>query len=81
MLICTALAWILIDMNVALIVWIGIGGMMAAFAGPLVMGALWKGVTRAGAYAGLLSGFVTFVVLHDGCVESRTGLTAAYSTR
>ena len=66
MIICTALAWILIDMNVALIVWIGIGGMMAAFAGPLVMGALWKGVTRAGAYAGLLSGFVTFVVLHDG---------------
>ncbi|MDE0421960.1 MAG: sodium:solute symporter family protein [Gammaproteobacteria bacterium] len=66
MVICTALAWILIDMNVALIVWIGIGGMMAAFAGPLVMGALWKGVTRAGAYAGLLSGFVTFVVLHDG---------------
>jgi len=66
MIICTALAWILIDMNVALIVWIGIGGMMAAFAGPLVMGALWKGVTRAGAYAGLLSGFVTFVVLHNG---------------
>ena len=66
MVICTALAWILIDMNVALIVWIGIGGMMAAFAGPLVMGALWKGVTRTGAYAGLLSGFVTFVVLHAG---------------
>ena len=66
MIICTGLAWLLIDMNVALIVWIGIGGMMAAFAGPLVMGALWKGVTRAGAYAGLISGFVTFVVLHNG---------------
>ena len=65
MIICTGLAWLLIDMNVALIVWIGIGGMMAAFAGPLVMGALWKGVTRAGAYAGLIAGFATFVVLHD----------------
>ncbi|MYD96874.1 MAG: sodium:solute symporter family protein [Gammaproteobacteria bacterium] len=65
MIICTGLAWLLIDWNVALIVWIGIGGMMAAFAGPLVMGALWKGVTRTGAYAGLISGFVTFVVLHD----------------
>jgi len=64
MAICTALAWLLMDWNVALIVWIGIGGMMAAFAGPLVLGALWKGVTRAGAYAGLVSGFVTFVVLH-----------------
>ena len=65
MVICTGLAWLLIDWNVALIVWIGIGGMMAAFAGPLVLGALWRGVTRAGAYAGLISGFLTFVILHD----------------
>lgn len=65
MVICTGLAWLLIDWNVALIVWIGIGGMMAAFAGPLVLGALWKGVTRVGAYAGLITGFLTFVVLHD----------------
>ena len=64
MVICTVLAWLLVERNVALIVWIGIGGMMAAFAGPLVVGALWRGVTRAGAYAGLVSGFVTFVVLH-----------------
>ena len=64
MVICTVLAWVFMERNVALIVWIGIGGMMAAFAGPLVVGALWKGVTRAGAYAGLVSGFTTFVVLH-----------------
>ena len=64
MAICTLLAWVFMQRNVALIVWIGIGGMMAAFAGPLVIGALWKGVTRAGAYAGLTSGFATFVVLH-----------------
>ena len=64
MVICTVLAWLLVERNIALIVWIGIGGMMAAFAGPLVVGALWKGVTRAGAYSGLVGGFLTFVVLH-----------------
>ena len=64
MVICTVLAWLLVERNIALIVWIGIGGMMAAFAGPLVVGALWKGVTRAGAYTGLVGGFLTFVVLH-----------------
>ena len=42
---------------------------MAAFAGPLVMGALWSGVTTAGAYAGLVSGMATFVFLHSGIIE------------
>ena len=41
LLLCMVMAWSLIDTNVALIVWIGVGGMMAAFAGPLVVGALW----------------------------------------
>jgi Na+/proline symporter len=64
-----AMAWALMDVNIALIVWIGNGGMMAAFAGPLVVGALWRGVTAAGAYAGLLGGFGTFLVLHTGVVD------------
>lgn len=63
------MAWALLDVNIALIVWIGSGGMMAAFAGPLVVGALWRGVTAAGAYAGLLTGFGTFVVLHTGMLD------------
>ena len=67
--ICTVMAWFLIDLNIAIIVWIGIGGMMAAFAGPLVLGALWKGVTRSGAYAGLIGGFGTFVVLHMQLID------------
>jgi len=33
------------------------------------MGALWRGVTAKGAYAGLLAGFGTFVVLHTGLLE------------
>ena len=66
---CTALAWALVETNIALIIWIGNGGMMAAFAGPLVVGALWHGVTRKGAYAGLISGFVTFLVLHTQMID------------
>ncbi len=64
LIICAALAWALQKVNIALIVFIGVGGMMAAFAGPLVLGALWQGVTRKGAYAGLLAGFVSFVIVH-----------------
>jgi SSS family transporter len=65
----TFMAWALMDMNIALLVWIGTGGMMAAFAGPLVVGALWRGVTRAGAYSGLLSGMGVFIVLHGGVID------------
>ena len=66
---CMALAWALVETNIALIIWIGNGGMMAAFAGPLVVGGLWRGVTRKGAYAGLVSGFVTFLVLHTQMLD------------
>ena len=61
---CMLLAWALLDRNIAIIVWIGNGGMMAAFAGPLVVGALWRGVTKQGAYAGLLVGFGTFAMVY-----------------
>ncbi len=69
MLFCTALAWALVDRNVALIVWIGTGGMMAAFAGPLVVGAVWRGVTRAGAFSGLIGGVTVFSILHSGVID------------
>ena len=61
---CAAIAWAWVETNVMLIIWIGTGGVMSAFAGSLVFGALWRGVTRPGAYAGLVSGFVSFLVLH-----------------
>ncbi len=64
LLLCAGMAWSLQNTNIALIVMIGTGGMMAAFAGPLVVGALWKGVTKNGAFAGLLGGFGSFIVLH-----------------
>ena len=69
MVICTAMAWALVDRNVALIVWIGTGGMMAAFAGPLVVGAVWRGVTKAGAFAGLIGGVTVFSIAHSGVID------------
>ncbi len=59
-----AMAWALLDMNVALLVWAGIGGMTSALAGPLVFGALWHGATRAGALAGTIGGASVFILCH-----------------
>ena len=69
MLLCTALAWSMLDVNVTLIVWIGTGCMMAAFAGPLILGAVWQGVTKSGAFAGLISGGLTFIVTFNAMID------------
>jgi SSS family transporter len=69
LLLCMGMAWTLMETNITLIVWIGIGGMMAAFAGPLIIGALWRGVTRKGAYCGLAAGFFTFLILHTQLLD------------
>ncbi len=69
MVLCTALAWSMLDMNVTIIVWIGTGCMMAAFAGPLILGAIWRGVTRAGAFAGLLSGGLVFIITFNALID------------
>ena len=63
------------DVNVSLVVWIGVGGMMAAFAGPLVLGALWSGVTLKGAYSGLLSRFIVFIIIHSQVLEPEWFIT------
>jgi sodium/proline symporter len=64
LLLCTLLAWQTLDMNVTILVWIGVGCMMAAFAGPLILGSVWRGVTKAGAFAGLLSGGGVYIVTY-----------------
>jgi len=69
MAICAFMAWALMDRNVAMIVWIGTGGMMAAFAGPLVVGSIWSGVTKAGAFAGLLGGVSVFSITHGALID------------
>ena len=59
------LAWLVMDMNVVLLVWVGIGGFTATLAGPLVLGSVWNGVTRAGALWGFWTGAVLFVLIHS----------------
>lgn len=63
------LAWFVIDMNVVLLVWIGIGGFSSALAGPLVLGSVWTGVTRVGALWGFWTGAVLFVLIHGEFVS------------
>jgi len=69
MVLCTLLAWQMLDTNVTIIVWVGTGCMMAAFAGPLILGALWRGVTKAGAFAGLLSGGLVFITTFNALID------------
>ena len=65
-----ALAWSTREMNVALLVWIGIGGMMAATASPMFLGVLWRRATRAGAIAGFLVGGAAFIALHSASIKA-----------
>src|SRR5699024_2550702 len=44
--------------------WIGIGGIVSATAGPLIVGALWKRANRTGAIASLLAGTVVYWVVY-----------------
>lgn len=62
------LAWFLLHMNIALLVWIGLGGMMAATAGPLLLGQIWRGATKAGAIGGFVAGAAVFTVLKTGVI-------------
>lgn len=59
-----ALGWVMLDMPIAIVVSTGIGGMAAALSGPLVLGALWRGVTGTAALVGFVSGVVTFILLN-----------------
>lgn len=65
-----AIAWSTREMNVALLVWIGIGGMMAATAAPMFLGVLWRRATRSGAIAGFIVGGTAFVALHSASVKA-----------
>lgn len=69
------MAWALMGMNVALIVWIGIGGMTSAMAGPLLLGSQWSAVNRAGAIAGMLTGVATFILLHTKLLATLLSLS------
>jgi len=63
------LAWFVIDMNVVLLIWAGVGGFIAALAGPLVLGSVWNGVSRNGALAGFWTGAIVFILIHAQIVS------------
>ena len=58
------------EKNIALLVWIGIGGMMAATAAPMFLGVLWRRATKEGAIAGFIVGGFIFSYLHAGYVKA-----------
>ena len=64
-----ALGWAVMDMNVVLLIWAGVGGFIAALMGPLVLGSIWNGVTKAGALAGFWTGATCFVLIHGEIVS------------
>jgi Na+/proline symporter len=59
-----SMAWAVRDKNVVLLIWAGVGGFIAAMAGPLVLGSVWNGVSRAGAISGFWTGAVAFILIH-----------------
>jgi Na+/proline symporter len=65
------LGWLTMSMNVVLLMWIGVGGFVSALMGPLVIGSIWLGVTRAGALWGFWAGAVTFTLIHGGIVSGQ----------
>ena len=67
--VATWLAWETRERNVALLVWVGLGGMMAATAAPMFLGVLWRRATLAGSYAGFVTGAVVFTFLHSGALD------------
>jgi len=74
------MAWHLQEMNVALLIWAGLGGMISALAGPLVFGAMWQGATRAGALAGLIGGPMIFILAHMNLIAGSAQLLGLEST-
>ncbi len=69
-----AMAWAFQKMNVALLIWAGVGGMMAALSGPFMLGVLWRGLTRGGAIAGFFAGAAVFIVLKVGWITGDSGV-------
>jgi len=49
-----------------ILLWTGIGGIIASFGGPYMVGALWRRTTVPAVYAATILGFVTFFALHLG---------------
>jgi SSS family transporter len=63
------LGWATMDMNVVLLMWLGVGGFVAALMGPLVLGSIWSRVNRVGAITGFWAGAITFILIRGEFVS------------
>ncbi|QKY71545.1 hypothetical protein Len3610_00460 [Lentibacillus sp. CBA3610] len=50
--------------SLSVFLWIGIGGIMAATAGPILLGALWERATKKAAICSLLAGSIVYWVVY-----------------
>ncbi|HUU73049.1 MAG TPA: hypothetical protein VMW70_10520 [Burkholderiales bacterium] len=50
----------------AILLWIGIGGIVSGAAGPLLIGSLWKRATKAGAILSFMTGVLLYAYLYVG---------------
>lgn len=65
------LAWESQSMNVALLIAAGVGGMVAAIAGPIFAGILWRGTTKVGALSGFAAGAISFIIVKSGFLDAQ----------
>lgn len=70
LLVAIAIAWNARHLNIALLAWVGVGGMMAASAAPMFLGVLWRRATRSGSLAGFAVGGIAFGLLHSGSIKA-----------
>ncbi len=64
------LAWESQSMNVAILIAVGVGGMIAAIAGPIFTGILWERTSKAGALAGFAAGGGSFIIIKAGLLRA-----------
>ena len=66
-------AWMTQGENVIFTIWLGLGGLMAAIGGPLIVGVVWRGVTKKAALVSFVMGAVAFWVLYAG-IPAQSGV-------
>ncbi len=70
LLVSITIAWSTRDMNIALLVWIGVGGMMAATSAPMFLGVLWRRATKYGAISGFVAGGLLFSLFKSASIKA-----------
>jgi sodium/proline symporter len=67
----------------AVLLWIGVGGIVAGAAGPLLIGSMWRRATKAGAITSFLTGVILYAVLitkvYEHVISYDIGLKSPFS--